>query len=221
VPWTIGEVFTLAWARFKLNASVPVVAFLIYTLLTQSLGQGPVLLMRALSPGLDKTAIGALVQFVALVGTMGVGAFLMPGFMRIVLAVARGRQADLGTLFGGGDRFLAMLGLQVSILFVVGLGFLLLIVPGIIVALGFSYAQFFVVDANLGPFEAMRASWAATRGQRGRIFGFGFVGLGVIFLGMLALIVGVIPAAAVIYIAWAIAYTRASGREPAMPDTAR
>ncbi|MBX3465738.1 MAG: hypothetical protein KF878_02430 [Planctomycetes bacterium] len=44
-------------------------------------------------------------------------------------------------------------------------GLLLLIVPGLLVAVTTALAQHFVLDKNLGPVAALQASWTATRGR--------------------------------------------------------
>jgi uncharacterized membrane protein len=98
------------------------------------------------------------------------------------------------------------------------LGTLLLIVPGVILAFGWSMAPFYVIDAGLGPMSALRMSWGATKGQKGKLFGLAMLSAAIGFGGLFACGVGIIPAFCVVYVAWAIVFTRISGREPALPD---
>lgn len=219
VPWESGEVLNLAMGRFKRFWFVLVIAYLINFVVTQIVNQGPVLAWRFASPVENKT-LAVLVQIASSIAGMGVGAFLIVGLLRVCLDAARGRTPQLGTLFLGGDRFLPMLGLYLLMTVVIGIGLLLLVVPGVVLMLGFAFAPFYIVDANLGPVAAMRASWAATTGQKGRLFGLSLLSVGILLLGVLACGVGVVPAASFAYVAWAIAYSRASGREPAMADPA-
>jgi uncharacterized membrane protein len=137
------------------------------------------------------------------------------GFLRISLAAARGKAPEFMTIFSGFDRFLPLLVTNLIYYFGMMLGVLLLIVPGVILFLGFSLAQFYCVDARLGPFAALGESWRAMRGHKGQMFVFICAGVAVYLLGFLACCVGSLPAGALLYVAWAIIYTRLSGYERA------
>ncbi len=64
-------------------------------------------------------------------------------------------------------------------------GFVLLVVPGVILVVRWSIAGNFAIARRLGPIAALRASWQATRGSAGAIFGvlalFAVVNLVVLF----------------------------------------
>ncbi|HEX6616102.1 MAG TPA: glycerophosphoryl diester phosphodiesterase membrane domain-containing protein [Gemmatimonadales bacterium] len=77
-----------------------------------------------------------------------------------------------------------------SLLFslVVGLGFLLLVVPGVILAVGLVLAiPALVLEPGLSPMQALSRSWRLTRGSRWRIFGLGFVLLVLIYIPVVAI----------------------------------
>ena len=88
------------------------------------------------------------------------------------------------------------------------LGFVLLIVPGVIISLGISQFGFVLIDENAGPFEALARSWEITKGSKGQLFLFmiytGLVALG----GFLALIIGTAVAFPVISLAQAHVYRK-------------
>ncbi len=65
-------------------------------------------------------------------------------------------------------------------------GFLLFIIPGIIVLLRTMFAIYFIADKNMGPFEAINASWDLTRDKAGVLLGLSII----IFLINLVPIVG-------------------------------
>jgi uncharacterized membrane protein len=215
MDWEPVEVVKLAFDRFGGYWFVLVAGYVIEFVVTQSVTQGPVLALRLASPN-NQIAISAA-TFVCTLAGMAIGAFFMVGLFRVCLDAARGKPVRFATVFLGGDRFLPMIGLYFLMTLLIGIGMLLLVVPGIILAFGWSFAPLFVVDANLGPVAAMRASWYATTGQKGKIFGFGLLSIGVALLGLVACGIGVIPATCLLYVAWAIAFTRASGREPTPP----
>ena len=74
-------------------------------------------------------------------------------------------------------------------LIVIG-GFILLIIPGIFFALRLKFAVYLIIDKNLAPVDAVKASWRITKGNVWNLFFFGIL-LGLInILGFLCLIVG-------------------------------
>ena len=74
--------------------------------------------------------------------------------------------------------------------FIVFVGFILLIIPGIIWAVRLQFATYLIVDKNLGPIEALKTSWKLTHGNTWNLFFFGLL-LGLInILGVLCLVVG-------------------------------
>ena len=220
MDWEPSEVLKLAWDRFGRYWFVIVVGYVLEFVITQGISQGPVLAMKFGAFGGDKTLVAGLVRLVGSIVGGVLGAFFMVGLLRVCLDAARGKPVRFATLFLGGDRFVAMLGLYFVMTLLIGLGCLLFLVPGIILAFAWSFAPFYVVDANLGPIAAMRASWHTTSGQKGKIFGFSLLSMGIGLLGIVACLIGIIPAMSLVYVAWAAAFTRASGREPALPDGA-
>jgi uncharacterized membrane protein len=114
--------------------------------------------------------VNALPGFVVLT-VLGVliGAFFKVGLVRIFLQAARGQYCQFGELLQGGPRFLSMAGAMILKGLIIVVGLIFFIVPGCIAAAGLVLTEFYVVDQNMGPIEAMKASWAATDGQKGKI----------------------------------------------------
>jgi len=76
-----------------------------------------------------------------------------------------------------------------------------------------SMALFAVMEPERpGVMEALKRSWSLTGGSFWRLFGFCLLTIPVAILGVLALCVGVIPAALVIYYGWAHAYLQLRAR---------
>jgi uncharacterized membrane protein len=70
------------------------------------------------------------------------------------------------------------------------IGFILLIIPGIIFSIRLQYVSYLIVDKDLGPVEAIKTSWNITRGNTWNLFFFGIL-IGLInILGLICLIVG-------------------------------
>jgi hypothetical protein len=209
-PWEIGEVVSLGWERFQANWPVLILSLAVM-ILAVAIDDVPRFLVwcgavRPDSP--PHVAIQVASRLVALV----VDAFLQVGFLRIVLDAARERPVRCATLFSGGSRMWPMLWMNLLVgLALVG-GFLLLIVPGVIIWLGTQLAPYYIVDANLGAVEAIKESWAATTGQRGHLFLLALAGAGLFLLGLLLLGVGLAATLPTFAVAQAIVFTRMSGR---------
>ncbi len=85
-------------------------------------------------------------------------------------------------------------------------GLILLIIPGVIIMFRLIFVTQLVVDRDLGPIEAIKKSWRMTKGNMGYISGVIILSLGVIILGMLALMIGLVVAIPVVMYAMIHAY---------------
>jgi hypothetical protein len=140
-----------------------------------------------------------------------VSCFFQAGLIKIWLDAARGQTPSFGAMFTGGDRFLPLLGGLFLMYFIAGLGFILLIVPGVILLLGLSLTPYYIIDAKMGPIAALQASWAATKGQKGDLFVLGLAAVGMMIVGLMACVLGIFVTAPICFVAFVVAYTRISG----------
>lgn len=85
----------------------------------------------------------------------------------------------------------------------IGLGVIINLVWTFAVMVRFYFAILYMVDRRMGPIEALQISWESTRGQTGKL------------IGLLALVVGIIPASVVGYLMWTSAYRQLAGRPTA------
>jgi hypothetical protein len=209
-PWSIEEALRGAWDAYKTSWAPLSLGYFVITLLGGFPGQIPPLLAKL--GVLDQHARSYLGLNVGLtiVGWIATQ-FFTAGFTRVALHSARARSPRFGEFFGGGGNFFVFLVASLLRAVVVGLGFLLLIAPGIILSLGLTNTEFYVIDQKLGPVEAMKASWRSTEGQKGQLFVLGLAEFGIVLLGLLAACFGIIVAVPVMFIARAIVYTRMSG----------
>lgn len=75
---------------------------------------------------------------------------------------------------------------------IVGLGIVMLIVPGIIFACRLAFVPYLVVDKEMDVMDALRVSWDMTRGYGWQIFFMGFLAFWVVIAGLICLFVGVL-----------------------------
>lgn len=135
------------------------------------------------------------------------------GFWRAALYVHDGRAVDLGVLREVTlVRFLYYALTTILLGVIVGVGFLLLIVPGVLWALRFSMAPIAVIDEGLDPLSALSRSSELTEGVRGKLFVFGAALIGLNMLGALALGVGLLATMPISYVATAMVFRRLQAR---------
>ncbi|MBP9771778.1 MAG: hypothetical protein KBD16_02535 [Candidatus Pacebacteria bacterium] len=129
---------------------------------------------------------------IAIVGTL-VQWWLFIGFTRMTLHAHAGTPVVFKTLFGESWKTL----LQYAIIAVlsgilVGIGLVLLVVPGIIVYTMIALAPFFLLERGMKGIDAMKESRRVTEGHRMNLFLFVLILAALNILGALALWVGLL-----------------------------
>jgi uncharacterized membrane protein len=111
--------------------------------------------------------------------------------IRAYLLTARHKPIEFEALFNISSLlFWRMLLLNLlTTISVIG-GLILLIVPGILIGMRLSMAPYYLVDQNLSVLDAYKASWHATRGNLGKLWG--LFGLGVLILLPIFTIIGIV-----------------------------
>ncbi len=143
--------------------------------------------------------LGGCAQFI-------IGGAIMVGIWRAILGTIGGRKPDVGMMFQGFDRFGdAFLACLVSGILIF-LGFLCLIVPGIMLSLMWMFTYAVIGETGLGFWEAMRESSRLTEGYRWRLFLLVLACALISILGLLVFCLGVFVAIAVDITALGLAY---------------
>ena len=134
------------------------------------------------------------------------------GWMRVAVEITRGVRPEIGDVFkarGYGAFILA------SILFYIGalIGFILLIVPGIIFVVVFGFYGFVIAERgdDVGVTESLQRSADITRGHRWELFGLTVVLFLINIVGLLACVIGLVFTWGITLLAWAYAYRTLSG----------
>lgn len=100
-----------------------------------------------------------------------IGGPISLGMAIYFLRISRDEPVEINNLFDGFKQFGNALGAYLLMLLIIILGFILLIVPGIIAALALSQTFNIMHDEpNLGPIEAMKKSHEMMKGHRGDYF---------------------------------------------------
>lgn len=220
--WTVFGALSDGWEMLKgdlVGACGGVVLFLFVAMGLSFVSNAIALAVFPPAPGALPTDPNVAASGLSMALSLVPSAFLQAGLAKWLLGLVR-RSPDRGvaSLFTPAISS-AFSVLVANVLLQVGLvvGFLALVVPGIILAMGWSFAALAIVDRGLGPLEGLGASWAMTRGHRLGLFGYFLLSCLVCFGGALLCLVGMIPAAAITYLGWASIYVRLRGEEPALP----
>ncbi len=136
------------------------------------------------------------------------------GVARAFLRAVRGSRPELADLlivfrrnYVGGVLAGLLLGLAIVI------GFALLVIPGLVLAVRLAFVPFLVADEGLGAIAALRASWRLTSGYSWTLVGAGLLGVALAIVGLILLVVGVIPASILVYLAFASLYAAINQRK--------
>lgn len=101
----------------------------------------------------------------------------------------------------------------VVVMIIVGIGIVMLIVPGIIFAVRLAFVPYLIMDREMEVMDALRTSWEMTKGYGWTIFGLVLIAIPVVILGLLCLGVGVIVSSMWITTAFAVMYHAVSLKE--------
>jgi len=198
----IGEALSYGWNSYWKNVG-PMVLIAIVVFLIQ-------VVFSAIGNASDSTGIRVVFQ---LIGTL-VSLLITLGWFRVALEITNGVKPEVGDVFkaqGYGPFILA------SILFYIGavIGFILLIVPGIVFVATFGFYGFVIAQRGdgVGVTEALQRSAEITRGHRWQLFGMAIVLFLVNVVGLFACFVGLVFTMGITLIAWAYIYRALSGEQ--------
>jgi len=150
---------------------IAILTFFIYTLLTTTSGT-----LRAHGSFLTLSSTLTLI----IGGPLALGAAIFS------LTIARGKEGNLGQLFDGFNHFANAVVTYLLMLLYVFLWLLLLIVPGIIAALGYSMTFYILADdPQIKPQDALKKSKSMMDGHKEKLF---YLCLRFLLLGILCIL---------------------------------
>ncbi|TWU09343.1 hypothetical protein CA54_45840 [Symmachiella macrocystis] len=242
-PIAMGEVMSSAWTIFKEQMGMCIATMVIAALVyigSQFLLQLVFVGFSVLGSGLGEGGIAVMVIAIVIMylSMFVVQTLVMLGWLRIMLAVARGEPADLGQLFKSGRwlfracvanfliGMLMLVFMYGPILAGIGIasalgadeGIMMLIVfpvafvVGILMMTVLSQVLPLIVDQDMGAMESLRTSVSITSGNRGQLFLLGFVGMLLYMLGFLACGVGALFTVPYLAVLFAVTYLRMTGQ---------
>ncbi len=116
------------------------------------------------------------------------------------------KDVNLGNILLSWRKFVNYFLVTILVGVAVLIGFMLLIIPGVILSFKLSLAPYLVIDRDMGPINAIKESWRLTKGNIGYLLSLAILLLGVNLLGLLALVVGLVVSISVSFYAGIHAY---------------
>ena len=122
------------------------------------------------------------------------------------LKAARGDKLEIKNMFEAFQNYWNVVLASLLVLFIVGIGLILLIVPGIIFACKLAFTPYLVVDKKMEVIEAVKTSWHMTNGYAWKVFLIGLLAIPINIAGLICFVVGVIISGMWINLAFASLY---------------
>lgn len=196
-----GEIFSFGFKKTKENF-----LFLLGVLVVLALVS---ILNGAIQDAL-RPELGVLVVIVGIVFWL-INMLLELGFLKITLKLVAGEKPTYKDLYQHYPQYLNFLLASVITAVIVIGGFILLILPGIYLAVRLQFVPVLAADKKLPPVEAVKAGWELTRGKWMKVFVFDLLLIGINILGAIALLVGLLVTIPTSSIAFTYFYKKLQG----------
>jgi len=194
-PFSIKEALEFGWHKTREHSGILFQVMLAFFVLE--------IVQAIIERTIATTLLGSLANAALSVVSLVMGA----GFTMIALKLSHGHKTHFRELFPWNRTvWLYFLASLLSALAMVG-GFILLIIPGIIVGVRLSFVRFAVME-GARPFESLHQSWHATRGHFWRMLGLVLVLVGINIVGAMLLLVGLLVTVPVSMLAMAHVYLK-------------
>jgi hypothetical protein len=154
--------------------------------------------------------INSLIQSIPMV-TLFLGGPLNAGFYEGARRINGGEETEVRDFFTSFNKFLPMFVIHLVLGLLVGIGFLLLILPGIYFMIVFLFAYQFAYFGDASAGDALRFSRKTVSGNFGKILLLCLVLLGINILGAMAFFVGLLLTIPFTYCVIFVAFNRIIG----------
>ena len=185
-PISIGAILREAWEKTSGAKGTINLALLIFFAVFVGIGVA----LFALVPGGDPPSWR--VQLAQQILTALVGAPLTAGLYWIGIQRAVGAPIRAGMIFGQFDKLIPLFLLQIALTLLTMVGFMLLILPGIYLAVAYMLAIPLAAARNLGPWQALETSRRAVGRHWFAAAGLLLALMALNLLGLLALGIGIV-----------------------------
>ena len=199
---TIGGCFQEAWTVLKNNFLILLLVVILAAVIDIPLGY-----KQYVSDNEDSFQFG--ISLLSMFGFIYYVLIVTPfnyGIDWMFLQSARGTEPQFEEVASGFKKFLFVVLSQLVVIGVVGLGLLLLIIPGIYLLCKLIFVPYLIMDKKVDPLQAVKLSFYLSKGYFWTIFGMAILSFFVIVLGAICFIVGVFVSLIWVNAAFAVLY---------------
>ncbi len=129
------------------------------------------------------------------------------GEQYMFLKAVRGEDVEIKLLIEGfRTKYLNIILANLIVFALIMIGFIMLIIPGIIIACRLAFVSYLIMDKDLEPIKAIEKSWQMTKGHGWTIFFMAIVSFFLVIAGIIVFIFGVLISLMLIHAAFATLY---------------
>ncbi len=173
-----GELLTTAWQKFKARPGLCVGMLFVYYFIVFAAALAEIILIKFFGSPIFKVI------------SVFVGAYAYFGITRITLDLIQEKETGIGRFGDIIEIYPKTLAQYLLNLIILLAGFVLLIIPGLIMFFGFSMGIFLMLEKKTSIIDSFKTSWAITKGYKWKLF-FIILGLlGINLIGLLCLVIG-------------------------------
>jgi hypothetical protein len=215
----LDPIMNHAWRTWQNHLGLLVGITVIVAVISNAI-ELPLQLIQGILAENNQPEAALAVGLLGFIANVVISVFLGIGQVQVALKLARGERAQVGDLFGGGGRFLPVLGASLLAGIALFFGFAACIVPGILLMIWFWPFYYLVVDDKAGVVDSFSLAAKITERNRVTTLVLWLVSFGIILLGLLVCCIGVFLAAPLVSLLWATAYLMMSGQLSPQPQLA-
>jgi len=198
----LKEIFQFGWDKFKENAALLIGTTAIYYVLTLFL----TFLFQKLIPIEHSTLWLTVTRTISAL----IGMYFLIGLFRIALAIANDQIVHWTEIFKNGEYLFNYFFAYILYFLVFAIGLVLLIFPGIIWGIQFSFYPCFIIDKKMNAIDALKASSALSKGYKWELFGFYILLIILNAIGTILLGIGLLVSIPISLLAYVYVYRKLS-----------
>jgi uncharacterized membrane protein len=204
--FSIQDAFGAAWAKLTANLGFLLGIALIYLVVTIGIS-----MVGAFVQDINFT-LGTLIR----IGSYVISALFTAGAVKIAFALYDGDKPDFSQLYTNWNLVLFLIiGQLLWCLITIG-GLILLIVPGVIWGIQFSFFIYYIIEDGLRPTDALRASSKLTKGAKGELLLLYVILVLMNIVGALIFGVGLLLTYPITLLVHVYVYRKLRGNQPAL-----
>jgi len=143
-----------------------------------------------------------------------VNVILALGLMKLSLDIIHEKKPTVQTIFSENEHFFQYFFASFLYAIATGIGFIFLIVPGVIIAIRLRYFGYAIIEKKMGIIDSLKESYRLTKGNTWQLFLFALAIFGINILGFIPLGLGLLITVPISIIAAAYVWKKLHGQSP-------